>query len=125
MKVVIDTNVLLSAAWRDKTPEAVILWIISHKDWEWVASEEILKEYGQVLRRDKFGLPVDIIHGCEKTISGLTSFIDVDIEVDFPRDQKDAIFLACAISGDADYFITGDRDFKDAQKIVHTTFSIL
>ncbi len=33
--------------------------------------------------------------------------------IDFPRDRKDAKFLACAISSGADYLITGDKDFED------------
>lgn len=28
--------------------------------------------------------------------------------VDFPRDQKDAKFLACALTTNAEFFITGD-----------------
>ena len=40
---------------------------------------------------------------------------------DFPRDQKDAKFLACAQAAEADYFITGDRDFTEAKKLVTTT----
>jgi putative PIN family toxin of toxin-antitoxin system len=121
MKVVIDTNVLLSAAWRDKSPEAVILWVASHDDWEWVVSDEILTEYREVLWREKFGLPSETIERWEMIITGLTAPVDVNIRVQFPRDQKDAMFLACAISANADYFITGDRDFKDAKKIMNTT----
>lgn len=56
MKVVIDTSVLLSAAWRDKSPEAVILWVTVQDDWEWEVSEEILAEYREVLHREKFNL---------------------------------------------------------------------
>lgn len=29
-------------------------------------------------------------------------------------------FLACAIAGSANFFITGDKDFSEAQKIVDT-----
>ena len=121
MKVVVDTNVLLSAAWRDKSPEAVILWIVSHRDWKWIVSDEILTEYREVLRREKFGLPSETIERWEMIITGLTAPVDVDIQIQFSRDQKDAMFLSCAISANADYFITGDRDFKDAKKIVNTT----
>jgi putative PIN family toxin of toxin-antitoxin system len=121
MKVIVDTNVLISAAWRDKSPEAVILWIASHEDWEWIVSDEILEEYHQVLRREKFGLPLEIIGRWEELITELTSLTEVNIEIQFPRDQKDSKFLACAISAGADYFITGDRDFKDAKRIVNVT----
>jgi len=40
---------------------------------------------------------------------------------DFPRDYKDAKFLACAVTTGADYFVTGDRDFSEAQKLLSTT----
>lgn len=38
-----------------------------------------------------------------------------------PRDQKDAIFLACALSAGADYLITGDKDFSAARNLLQTT----
>jgi predicted nucleic acid-binding protein len=56
VKVVIDTNVLVSAAWRDRDPELVILWIAAEPGREWVMSAEILAEYIEVLSRPKFKL---------------------------------------------------------------------
>jgi len=41
--------------------------------------------------------------------------------IDFPRDQKDARFVTCALLADADYFITGDKDFSGAHKIGKAT----
>lgn len=49
MKIVIDTNVLVSAILRDRTPETVILFIVEQPDIVWVVSEEILAEYKHVL----------------------------------------------------------------------------
>ncbi|MDP3185965.1 MAG: putative toxin-antitoxin system toxin component, PIN family, partial [Anaerolineales bacterium] len=46
---------------------------------------------------------------------------EISKEVYFPRDQKDAKFLACALSAEADYLITGDKDFDDAHKTGVTT----
>jgi len=121
MKVVIDTNVLLSAAWRDKKPEAVVLWITVQDDWEWTVSEEILAEYREVLRREKFNIDSDKLQRWEGIITKLTTLVDVNVDVEFPRDQKDAKFLACALIAKADYFITGDKDFSEAKKIISTT----
>ncbi|HCU23831.1 MAG TPA: putative toxin-antitoxin system toxin component, PIN family, partial [Deltaproteobacteria bacterium] len=45
----------------------------------------------------------------------------VNNKVHLPRDQKDAKFLECALSANADFLITGDRDFHQAQKLVNTT----
>ncbi|NEP43114.1 MAG: putative toxin-antitoxin system toxin component, PIN family [Okeania sp. SIO2H7] len=47
--------------------------------------------------------------------------MDVELSVDFPRDAKDAKFIACALVADADFFITGDKDFTEAQKLIKTT----
>ena len=39
-------------------------------------------------------------------------------EPDFPRDRKDAPFLACAGGHAADYLITGYTDFTEARQLV-------
>jgi predicted nucleic acid-binding protein len=39
----------------------------------------------------------------------------------FPRDRQDAKFLECALASEADYLITGDKDFSEGQKMVRTT----
>ncbi|MCX5983851.1 MAG: putative toxin-antitoxin system toxin component, PIN family [Nostocales cyanobacterium LacPavin_0920_SED1_MAG_38_18] len=41
--------------------------------------------------------------------------------MDFARDRKDEKFLACAIAAEADFLITGDADFDEAQNLVNTT----
>jgi putative PIN family toxin of toxin-antitoxin system len=56
MKVVIDTNVLISAVLKDRDPELVIQFIIDHPEFEWVVSQDILIEYKAVLSRAKFRL---------------------------------------------------------------------
>ncbi len=47
--------------------------------------------------------------------------VEVETRIEFPRNAKDAKFLACAISAGADFFITGDRDFEEARRILTTT----
>lgn len=121
MKVIADTNVLVSAILQDKAPEEVILFIAKSPDIEWIVSPQILKEYKEVLSRKKFGLSEDIKSAWFSAIDSLTSIVDADISVEFDRDRKDAIFLSCAIVSGADYFITGDKDFSEAQRLVNTT----
>ena len=57
MRVVIDTNVVVSAILKDRNPQAVILFVTRQPDFEWVASAEILAEYVEVIQRKKFNLP--------------------------------------------------------------------
>jgi putative PIN family toxin of toxin-antitoxin system len=83
-------------------------------------SKDILIEYKAVIHRPKFKLPPDIIEKWLMLFDLRTVHIDVEIELDFPRDQKDAKFLACAIAGSANFLITGDKDFTEAQKILDT-----
>lgn len=120
MKVVIDTNVVVSAALKDRMPEEVILFVVGQEEFEWIVSSAIVEEYNEVLGREKFGLPPEVLQKWRETFDQLTTMLDVEIEVDFPRDRKDAKFLECALAADADLLITGDKDFTDAQKIERT-----
>ncbi len=45
MKVVIDTNVLVSAVLKGRVTRDVIQFIFDNPDWQWIASEEIIVEY--------------------------------------------------------------------------------
>ena len=113
MKVVVDTNVVVSALLRDRDPEKVLLHLIEHADSEWVASDEILAEYRAVLRRPRFALPPELLDRWEERFRRAIAVWPVSVPVAFPRDPKDAKFLACALAAGADYFITGDRDFEE------------
>ncbi len=62
MKVVIDTNAVVSAALKDRDPEAVILFVVERPEFKWIVSAPILEEYKEVLRREKFGLPKELLH---------------------------------------------------------------
>ncbi len=121
MKVVIDTNVLVSAALRDRGPERVVLFVAEHPEFEWVVSVEILREYMEVLARPKFALPRDLLRRWARLLETVTTRVEVLEPFEFPRDQKDAKFLACALSSGADFLITGDRDFEQAQRLLKTT----
>ena len=127
MLVIIDTNVLISAALRDRAPEAMILFIVERPDFAWIVSTEIVtkykivQEYKEVLSRKKFGLSQDVLQRWFTLLDTVTTLVPVGITVAFPRDQKDAKFLACALVSHANYFITGDLDFTAAQRLVTTT----
>ncbi|MCC5667506.1 putative toxin-antitoxin system toxin component, PIN family [Nostoc sp. CHAB 5784] len=121
MKVIIDTNIVVSAAIADKNPEAVILFVIANSAFEWIVSAEIIAEYKEVLKRPRLKLTEAQYQRWVYLIDSVTTLIDVDVEVDFPRDRKDAKFLACAIAAGADFFITGDADFNEAQTLLNTT----
>ena len=121
MNVVIDTNVLVSAALKNRMPETVLRWIVAQPGWAWVVSTEILAEYKTVLARQKFGLPPDLLHQWLTWLDTVTVCVDVPGTLLYPPDPTDAKFLACALATQANWLITGDRDFTQARKLVTTT----
>ena len=120
MKIIVDTNVLVSAIIRDNIPEQVIMWIVSQPVIEWLATAEIVQEYKEVLQRKKFKLPSDVIDSWFRLFDEELVLVSPEIAVNFPRDVKDAKFLECALESKADIFITGDRDFSEAQALIST-----
>lgn len=109
MKLIVDTNVLISGIFKDKKPERVILFAAGNLVVDWIVSPEIMTEYKEVLGRDKFRLPADILKHWFDILDRSTSTIEPNLSIDFSRDQKDAKFLVCAIALNANYFIAGDR----------------
>ena len=121
MKIVVDTNVLVSAILKDRVPEDVLLFIIATPDIEWVASEEILTEYKEVLGRKKFHLPKELLKDWFDLLDDSITILPISLEIEFPRDRKDAKFIACALNAEAGLLITGDKDFVEAEKMMNTT----
>jgi putative PIN family toxin of toxin-antitoxin system len=120
MNVLIDTNVLLSAALRDKTPERVVLYVATRDECRWLVTPEILAEYVDVLRRPKFGLPAEVLQHWAELMELRTVSVGNPPAVPFARDPKDAPLLAAAIATQADFLITGDRDLLEAKDSVAT-----
>ena len=120
MKVVIDTNVLVSAALKDRGPERVIRWVVSHEDWHWMVADEILAEYREVLARPKFGLDSATLADWLHLLASATEPVETGPAIAFARDPADAVFLSCALACHADYLITGDNDFTVARRLGNT-----
>lgn len=117
MKTVIDTNVVISAVLRGRLPAQVVRHVIVAEDIEWVASPEIFTEYIEVLRRPQLRLRTENIAEWTVMLDRAVSLIKVTRIVSFPRDHKDAKFIACAAEAGVDFLITGDRDFSETPTI--------
>jgi putative PIN family toxin of toxin-antitoxin system len=123
MKLLVDTSVLVSAALRDRLPERVVLAIAAREEWIWIATPEILAEYVDVLRRPKFNLSAEVISQWSELLRMRVVQVPSPPTADsvhFPRDPKDAPFLAAALAYDADWLVTGDRDLLAAGRASNT-----
>ena len=111
--VVIDTNVLVSAliTRNENSPTVQILRFLANGNIVPVYSDEIVKEYNEVLRRDKFKLPEIIIINLLKDImdNGLKVTELTEVNEVMP-DPKDVVFYAVTLSAqDKDAFlVTGN-----------------
>lgn len=85
-----------------------------------MVSTEILREYKEFLSRSQFKLTQEVIEEWWLVLDTVTRLVEVNDVVDFPRDRKDAKFLACAAATDADFLLTGDRDFTEAENLGKT-----
>ncbi len=86
MKVVIDTNILVSAILKGRLPRTVIQFVIESNKIEWIVSEAILTEYKDVISRPKFKLSEGVIREWYRIFDTVPRLIDVHSTVDFPRD---------------------------------------
>jgi len=111
--VVVDTNVLVSAliTRNESSPTVQILRFLASGNIIPVYSDEILKEYNEVLRRDKFKLPEHIIISLLNDImdNGLKVTDLAEVDETMP-DPKDVVFYAVTLSAqDKDAFlVTGN-----------------
>lgn len=122
MKALIDTNVLLSAALRDRLPERVVLFVAAREDWRWIVTADILGEYREVLRRPKFALADDVLARWDELLGMRTVDLGSPPAVEFARDPKDAPFLAAALAFHADRVVTGDKDLLSLESVEDTRF---
>jgi putative PIN family toxin of toxin-antitoxin system len=122
--VVIDTNVLVSAliTRNESSPTVRILRFLADGKIVPVYSDEIVKEYGEVLRREKFKLPERIIKNLLNDITDNGLKITEIQEVYEPLpDPKDVVFYAVTLSAqDKDSFlVTGNgRHFPEKPFVV-------
>jgi predicted nucleic acid-binding protein len=90
-------------------------------DWKWVVTPPILSEYLGVLARPKFKLNESTLAQWRELLAHRTFDIGTPPATpDFPRDPKDAPFLAAALFASVDWLITGDFELLSAPPIPPT-----
>jgi uncharacterized protein len=109
LKVVIDTNILVSALLKpDSTPELIISLVLE-KQVVFCLSEPIAAEYEEVLSREKFkSLDRRKVKTLLTRLQARARWVKPDVYVDIiPNDREDNKFLECAQEAKADFLITG------------------
>ena len=108
MKVVLDTNVLISAIMFGGKSRDILGMGISGKI-KIALSQDILKELAEVLVDKKFRAPISFV---QQTIHELSEIVELVIVINkinvIKNDPDDNRILECAVSAKADYIVSGD-----------------
>ena len=109
-KVILDTNVIISAFLKAESNPALILALCLEGSLAVCLSETIWQEYRGVLRRKKFqGLDQESIEKLLSVIKQQALWVSPRIPVNIlSHDPADNKFLECALESQADYLITGN-----------------
>jgi putative PIN family toxin of toxin-antitoxin system len=116
VRVVIDTNVLISGLFWTGTPKQ-ILNKARHGQIIFVTSESLLEELERILTRDDKPFKLSNTE-VSRVISSLREWAEVvqtDTRVSVCRDEGDNKVLECAIDGKAQQVITGDQHLLELQ----------
>ena len=129
MKVfaVFDTNVLVSALISKRSDTAVVLALETLLNGEVTPlyNDEIVAEYKEVLHRDKFKLPGQLVDGIINQVKnqGISS-VRVHSDESFP-DQEDVVFYEVALSREDSFLVTGNTNHFPKNQIVVTPLEFL
>lgn len=113
LRIVLDTNVFVSAIIRNGKPRKLFQLGIDGK-YKILISKEILDELSEVIQRPKFKMTSEDI---VRIVSALMETAEnVPVTSNFKAigiDPDDNIMINTAHDGKADYIVSGDKDIKD------------
>lgn len=112
MKIVLDTNVLISAFLGGRSQRVLDLWRAG--EFVVIVSTEILNEYLAIIRRPKFKLTPAQVDDISRFLSRQAiSVTPIHPKVQIAADPKDDRFLDAALAGKVDMIISGDHHLLD------------
>ena len=108
MRIVFDTNIVVSAMLSPSGTAADALRLALHRHVQLCASEVILEEYEGVLRRPKFRRSPAVVAALLKAVRAVADLVEPRVQLSVSADEADNRFLECAEAAKADYIVTGN-----------------
>ncbi|MFZ0516883.1 MAG: putative toxin-antitoxin system toxin component, PIN family [Acidobacteriaceae bacterium] len=109
LRLVIDTNVIVSAALKPESLQRTTFLIALRKPCRLYVSEPILEEYADVLSRPELGIRKGIRLQLLQLIKNQCRMVVPARRLEVAGDPDDNRFLECADAAGADYLITGNQ----------------
>ncbi len=109
LRLVIDTNVVVSAALKPQGLQRTLLLLALTKRVRWYVAAPILSEYAVVLARPELCIRRSLHRQLLQLIRNQTHVVTLSRLPQITTDPDDNIFLECADAARADYLITGNQ----------------
>lgn len=109
LRLVIDTNVLVSAALKSEGLQRTMFLLAITKPARLYVSPPILEEYAEVLSRPELSIRKGLRLQLLQLIKNRGHLVNPLRRIEVTSDPDDNIFVECADAARADYLVTGNR----------------
>jgi putative PIN family toxin of toxin-antitoxin system len=109
LRLVIDTNVVVSAVLKPDGLQRTVFLLAATKPARWYVSGPIMEEYATVLARHELKIRKSLRLQFIQLIKNHTHSVTPSRLPQLTSDPDDNIFLECADAARADYLVTGNR----------------
>jgi uncharacterized protein len=109
LRLVIDTNVLVSAVLKPDGLQRTVFLLATTKPARWYVSGPIMEEYAAVLARPELKIRKSLRLQVIQLIKNHTHSVTPSRLTQLTTDPDDNIFLECADAARADYLVTGNQ----------------
>jgi uncharacterized protein len=108
LRLVIDTNMLVSAAIKPAGLPPIVLLLAMTKPARWYVSRAIFEQYREVLARPELDIRKGPRRQPLQIMKNRSYFVAPTRRLEVTKDRDDNVFLECADAAGADYLITGN-----------------
>lgn len=109
LRLVIDTNVVVSAALKPERLQRTVVLLAMTKPARWYVSAPILSEYALVLARPELKIRKSPRQQLLQLIKNHAHTVTPSRLAQITSDAADNIFVECADAARADYLVTGNQ----------------
>jgi putative PIN family toxin of toxin-antitoxin system len=109
LRLVIDTNILISAAIKPAGLQRTVLLLAITRPARLYVSRPILEEYSEVLGRPELRIRKGLRQQLLQLIKNHSYTVVPTRRLDVTSDPDDNMFLECADAARADYLVTGNQ----------------
>jgi putative PIN family toxin of toxin-antitoxin system len=109
LRLVIDTNVLVSAALKPDGLQRTTFLLAITKPGRLYVSTPVLEEYAEVLSRPELSIRKGLRLQLLQLIKNHGHLVAASRQIEVTSDPDDNVFVECADAARADFLITGNR----------------